>query len=69
MCGGPITRSRIVEGREESSCIDYILTSFELSQNLKKTFIDKDQLYALTKYSTTKCVPSVKRSDHFSIIA
>ena len=67
--GGPITRSRCVKGRVESSCIDFILTSRCLAQNLEKAIIDSNQLYCLTKFTTTKGNPCVKRSDHHSLIA
>ena len=67
--GGPITRFRSVEGRVEASCIDYLLTSQGLAECLKKAIIDSNQLYTLTKYTTTKGIASVKRSDHYSLIA
>ena len=31
--------------------------------------IDSSKLYALTKFTTTKGIPCVKRSDHYSMIA
>jgi hypothetical protein len=67
--GGPITRRKIVNGREERSCIDFILTSQDLATCLDNALIDSQQLYALTKYSTTKGIPSIKRSDHFTLVA
>ena len=67
--GGPITRRRIVNGRIEESCIDFILTSEDLAVHLQSATIDSEQLHCLTKYTTTKGVPSVKRSDHYSLIA
>jgi hypothetical protein len=67
--GGPITRKRLVEGKEEASCIDFILTSQDLAKNLSQAFIDKEQLFSLMKLSTTKGIPSVKRSDHYSMVA
>ena len=66
--GGPITRRRIVNEHEEESCIDFVMTSPDLSKYLSKATIDSQQLYALTKYTTTKGMPSVKRSDHYTII-
>ena len=67
--GGPITRRRSVEGKVEKSCIDFILASKDLASHLESANIDSKQLYALTKYTSTKGKPSVKRSDHFTIIA
>ena len=67
--GGPITRQRIVDGKLEQSCIDFLLASEDLETHIVNAIIDSDQLYTLTKYTTTKGNPSVKRSDHYSIIA
>ena len=67
--GGPITRSRIVDGRIEESCIDFILLSPKIGELLVNALIDKKRVYALTKYCTTKGNPSVKKSDHYSLIA
>ena len=67
--GGPITRKRILKGKVEESCIDFILTSEDISKSLTDAFIDKEQLYTLTKFSTTKGIPSIKRADHYTIIA
>ena len=67
--GGPITRKRLVKGKEEASCIDFILASNDLAKNLSQAFIDKEQLYCLMKLCTTKGFPSVKRSDHYSMVA
>ena len=67
--GGPITRKRLVEGKIEESCIDFILVSNGLEQYLVSATIDENRIYALTKYTTTKGFPSIKKSDHYSIIA
>ena len=68
--GGPITRRRILEdGKEEASCIDFMIVSHDLVKHLDSSFIDKQQLYSLTKYTTTKGITSIKRSDHFTIVA
>ena len=67
--GGPITRRRLVNNREEASCIDFILISQDLLEHMESAIIDSNQLYSLTKYNTTKGVPSVKRSDHYTLIA
>ena len=67
--GGPVTRRRVVQRNTEASCIDFIITSPDLDKCLLKAIIDKHQLYALTKYTTTKGIPSIKRSDHYTIIA
>ena len=67
--GGPITRRRLVNGKEESSCIDFILMSRDLIEHLESAIVDSNQMYSLTKYTTTKGIPSVKRSDHFTLIA
>ena len=66
--GGPITRSRVVDGIKEESCIDFVMTSHDLHKYLISATIDSSQLYTMTKYKTTKGNPSVKRSDHHSII-
>ena len=67
--GGPVTRRRMVNGREERSCIDFILTSQDLTTCLDHALIDSQQLYALTKYTTTKGIPSIKKSDHYTLVA
>ena len=67
--GGPVTRKRVVDGKLESSCIDYIIVSQDLEQLLTEANIDKDQVFALTKFTTTKGKPDVKKSDHFPLIA
>ena len=67
--GGPITRKRFVNRKIEESCIDFVLASEALGKTLLQAAIDKPQVYALTKYSSTKGNPCVKRSDHYSIIA
>ena len=67
--GGPITRRRIVKGKVEESCIDYIMVSEELERHLLEAIIDKDQIHTLTKFTTTKGKPCVKKSDHLSLIA
>ena len=66
--GGPITRARIANGVKEESCIDFIMASRDLSQQLVSATIDSDQLYAMTKYKTTKGYINIKKSDHYSII-
>ena len=67
--GGPITRCREANGKKEEACIDFILTSQDLADHLQSAVIDSSQLHSLTKYSTTKGIPSIKRSDHFTLIA
>ena len=67
--GGPITRKRLVDGKLEQSCLDFILTSAKIGSHLTWALIDKDQIFGLTKYCTTKGNPSVKRSDHFTLLA
>ena len=66
--GGPITRKRTVNGKLERSCIDYIFSSIDLADQLLEAKIDSNQLYCLTKYTTTKGHSDVKRSDHYSLI-
>ena len=44
------------------------MASRELSQQLVSATIDSDQLYAMTKYKTTKGYINIKKSDHYSII-
>lgn len=67
--GGPVTRKRIVKGKLEESCIDFILTCETLAELLTNATIDSNQVYALTKYTSTKGNPDIKTSDHFSLIA
>ena len=67
--GGPITRRRIAKGKLEESCIDYILTSQDLDKQLIEAMIDSKQLYTLTKFTSTKGICNIKKSDHFSLIA
>ena len=67
--GGPITRCRTVKGRYEASCIDFLLVSQNLGSHLDEALIDSKQLYTLTKYTTTKGNPCIKKSDHHSLIA
>ena len=45
------------------------MVSQDLDQCLIDAVIDKDQLYCLTKYTTTKGVMSVKKSDHLTLLA
>ena len=59
----------ILEDRVETSCIDFILMSKSLHEKMEKAIIDSKGLHCLTKYATTKGNPSVKRSDHYSLIA
>ena len=66
--GGPITRRRIENGKEEASSIDFVLVCQNLIRYLKEAVIDSNQLYAFTKYTTKKGIPSVKRSDHYTIL-
>ena len=67
--GGPITRKRNVKGRTEESCIDFIMVSEDLNNLLMEAVIDSNQIYTLTKYTTTKGKANIKRSDHHPIIA
>ena len=67
--GGPITRKRVVNNKEEVSCIDFVLMSQDLFEHMVDAIIDNNQLYSLTKYTTTKGMTSVKRSDHYTLIA
>ena len=69
--GGPITRYRDLADKEisETSCIDFIIVSMDLAKELDSALIDSNQLYTLTKYTTTKGIPSVKRSDHYTLTA
>ena len=67
--GGPITRQRIIDGRLERSCIDFVLMCERLANFLCNVIIDSDEQYTLTKYSTTKGNPSIVKSDHFTIIS
>ena len=66
--GGPVTRCRVTKTGQESACIDYILTSHDLEKQLERALIDSNQLYSLTKYTSTKGNPSIKRSDHFTFV-
>ena len=67
--GGPVTRCRKVHRKEEQSCIDFLIISQDLNQSLVDALIDSNQIYTLTKYTTTKGIPSVKRSDHHTLFA
>ena len=67
--GGPITRMRTVNGQIERSCIDFIFSSNDLADQLLEASIDSNQLYCLTKHTTTKGQSDVKKSDHYSLIA
>ena len=66
--GGPVTRCRETKNGLESACIDYVLTSPDISEHLEKALVDSKQLYSLTKYTSTKGNPSIKRSDHFTFV-
>ena len=57
-----------MNGKLERSCIDYIFSSIDLADQLLEAKIDSNQLYYLTKYTTTKGHSDVKRSDHYSLI-
>ena len=69
--GGPITRRRKLKNRvdPEESCIDFIITSTDLENELESALIDSNQLYTLTKFTTTKGIPSIKKSDHYTLAA
>ena len=69
--GGPITRRRNLKNKAdpEESCIDFMITSKDLGNDLESALIDSDQLYTLTKFTTTKGVPSIKKSDHYTLAA
>lgn len=67
--GGLITRSRKVGGDQQVFCIDFIITSKDLAKHLESAMIDSNIMYSLTKYITTMGIPSVKRSDHYIIMA
>ena len=67
--GGPITRCRTVDGKIEKSCIAFILISRNLEHWFSDAIIDSSRAYILTKYNTTKGIPSVKHSDHYTLIA
>ena len=42
--GGPITRKKIVNGKVEASCIDFILLSHDLVKHLDSAMIDSSQI-------------------------
>ena len=67
--GGPITRMRLVNGKVEKSCIDFILICQNLANFLNDVTIDSDGLFTLTKYTSTKGNPSVVKSDHYTLIS
>ena len=51
------------------SCIDFIIVSQDLAKHILNATVDSNQLYSLTKYTTTKGIPSIKRSDHHTLLA
>ena len=67
--GGPVTRQRNVKGKEEKSCIDFIIVCRELADHFLNATIDCNQIYCLTQYTSTKGNKVLNKSDHFTIIA
>ena len=67
-CSGTITRQRNVGNNVEKSVIDYVLLCDEMTKLLETTFIDEDQLYALTRYTGRKKQKILTKSDHNMII-
>ena len=54
ICKGVITRERITKDGRETSVIDYILISENLSKFLIEACIDEERLYVLHRYKKTK---------------
>ena len=67
--GGPITRQKVVKDSLEQSCIDFIMVCQKMNNHLNYAQIDSDQLFSFVKYSSTKGISKVVRSDHFTMIA
>ena len=51
------------------SCIDFVLTCQKLANSLSEFTIDSDEMFTLTKYTSTKGNISIVKSDHLTLIA
>ena len=65
-CEGLITRSRIKNGEEEKSVLDFFLVCDRVLPFLKKMVIDEAKRYILTNYQNVKKGGEAVDSDHFT---
>ena len=66
--GGPFTRKKLVNGKLEKACLDYIIVCPLMSSHLTNAIIDSVGLHAFVKYWSTKGVPKVVKSDHHTFV-
>ena len=67
-CTGKITRKRITKKVNEQSIIDFVIVSDDMEDIISEVIIDEDRKHVLTRYTKTNKGPSLKESDHNSII-
>ena len=63
-CEGAITRSRIVNGKEERSIIDFILVCNMLIPYAKQMYIDEGKKYSMANFFQKKKKHVANQSDH-----
>ena len=63
-CEGNVTRSRLVNGKNENSIIDFILTCNKVLPFTKHMYIDENKKYAMANFCQKKKGQTAKVSDH-----
>ena len=63
-CTGSVTRQRTTKERTENSCIDLVIISSDLNNDLKSLHIDEERKHVLTKIQKKKNGNLVKESNH-----
>ena len=63
-CDGKITRAREVNGKEEKSILDFILTCDKVLPFAKYMYIDEKRIYAVANFCQKKRGKIAKLSDH-----
>ena len=63
-CDGNITRTREVNGKEEKSILDFILTCDKVLPFAKHMYIDEKRIYAVANFCQKKKGKIAKLSDH-----
>ena len=66
LCEGLITRSRIKNGTEEQSVLDFFVVCSRVLPHVSKMVIDSDKKYILTNYKHAKHGQKATDSDHFT---
>ena len=67
-CTGKITRKRVTKKVNEQSIIDFVIVCDNMESIISEVLIDEERKHVLTRYTKTKKGPSIKESDHNSIV-